>query len=234
MSTQNQSPSPSPLSMHDVRRLAPASLEVMQRHAGKPAIAAHAATMVPAANGVLDAIKEVDRLKGRQVALLAASTEQKALLNGLMIGWSGLLDEDVPTFDAGAYARNPNLTFDVVQKAISYKHFVEQEGTGLPYREELLTELTAQIESTERAASTASAARVEVQDKQREVRELSAAFYKKLVSLRRAVRGMLGSNHFDYQRLRMPKAAAAAEPPSNEATVTVPSATGGEPPISSS
>jgi hypothetical protein len=52
--------------MHDVRRLAPASIEVMQRHADRSAIAAHTATMVPVANGVLDAIKEVDTLKGKR------------------------------------------------------------------------------------------------------------------------------------------------------------------------
>ena len=117
----------------------------------------------------------------------------------------------------------------MVQKAFSFKHFVEQKGTGLPYREELLTELSAQIDGTERAASAASATRVELQDKQREVRELSATFHRALISLRRAVRGTLGSKHFDYQRLRMPKAAATAEPLSDEAPVTAPSATGGEP-----
>src|SRR6186997_558808 len=91
-----------PISMHDVRRLAPVSLEVMQRHAGKSAIAAHTATMVPVVNGVLNAIKEVDTLKGKQVALRAVSTEQTAQLHALMLGWSGLLDRDLASFDSGA------------------------------------------------------------------------------------------------------------------------------------
>ena len=207
-----------PLSMHDVRRLAPASLEVMQRHAGTPAIAAHAATLVPAASEVLIAIQDLDRLKGRQVALLTESTEQTARLNALMIGWSGLLVSDVASFDIGAYARNANLPFDVVQKAMSLKRLVETEGADLPYQEALLTELTARIEGADGASKAASAVRVELQDKQREVRELMATFYKGLVSLRRAARAMLGANHFDYQRLRATGKAAAAEPPSDEAS----------------
>jgi hypothetical protein len=202
--------------MHDVRRLAPASLEVMQRHAGTPAIAAHAATLVPAASEVLIAIQVLDMLKGRQVALLTESTEQTARLNALMIGWSGLLVSDVASFDLGAYARNANLPFDVVQKAMSLKRLVETEGADLPYQEVLLTELNARIEGADGASKAASAVRVELQDKQREVRELMATFYKGLVSLRRAARAMLGSNHFDYQRLRATGTAAAASPPSDE------------------
>jgi len=218
--------------MHDVRRLAPASIEVMQRHADKSAIAAHTPTMVPLASEVLTAITESDTLKGKQVALLAESAEQTALLNGLMIGWSGILDRDLVSFDIGTYVRNSTKAFDVVQKAISYRHFVELEGAGLPYQATLLAELTARIESADGAAKRASGARVELQEKQRRVRELTATFHKRLISLRRALRAMLGSNHFDYQRLRRPKAAATAEPPSDaapDATSTVPSTTGGEP-----
>src|SRR5262245_31743051 len=115
MFSTNQNPSP--LSTHAVRRLAPASIDVMQRNADRSVIAAHAATLVPTANAVLIAIQEVDTLKGRQVALLALSTEQRAQLNAFMIGWSGLLDRDLMSFDGGAYVRNPNQTFDVTQKA---------------------------------------------------------------------------------------------------------------------
>lgn len=145
MSTQQN---PNPLSMHDVRRLAPASIEVMQRHADQSAIAAHTATMVPLASAVLIAIQETDTLKGKQVALLTESTEQTALPHGLMFGWPGILARDLVSFDSGAYVRNPGLPFDVVQKAISYKHCVATEGAGLPYQETLLAELTARIASS--------------------------------------------------------------------------------------
>jgi hypothetical protein len=220
-----------PLSMHDVRRLAPASLDVMQRHADKAVIAAHQATLVPVANGVLIAIQDLDRLKGRQVALLARSREQTAQLHGLMLGWSGLLERDLASFDSGAYVRDPDLTFDVVQKAISQKHFIEQEGAGLPYQEALLAELTARIEGAEGAANSLHQARAALQEKQREVRELAATFHKGLISLRRALRAMLGSTHVDYRRLRGPGRAAAAEPPLDAVPVTEPSA-GASPPSS--
>jgi hypothetical protein len=206
-----------PLSMHDVRRLAPASLQVMQRHGDKPMIAAHAAKLVPVANEVLNAINDLDRLKGTQVALLAKSNEQTAQLHGLMLGWSGLLDHDHPGFELGTFVRRPNQTFDVVQKATSLMRFVEQEGADLPYQEALLTELNARIESADGAAESASAARVALQERQREVRELAATLQKGLVSLRRAVRAMLGASHYDYQRLRASGRSAAAEPPLDEA-----------------
>jgi hypothetical protein len=205
-----------PLSMHEVRRLAPASLEVMQRHADKSAIAAHSATLVPMASRVLTAIQDLDRLGGKQKALLAESDEQTAQLHGLMLEWSGILVRDLASFDSEAYARNASLTFDVLQKAMSLKHFVEQEAAGLPYREELIDELTARIDSADRASKTASGARVVLQEKQREVRELSAAFNKGLISLRRTVRTTLGAKHFDFHRLRV-TSRAAAEPPSSEA-----------------
>jgi hypothetical protein len=213
-----------PLSMHDVRRLAPASIDVMQRNADKQVIAAHAAMLVPVASGVLIALQDIDRLKGKQKALRAESHVQRAQLHGLMLGWSGPLDHDLASFEIGSYTRDPDLTFDVLQKALSLQLFVEQEGAGLPYQRALLTELTARIESADGAAKAANAAGVELQDKQREVRELSATFHKGLVSLRRAVRAMLGSTHLDYRRLRM-SSRAAAEPPSDEA----PEATSAEP-----
>ena len=75
----------SPLSVHDVRRLAPASVFVTQQNGDKPSIAAHAPKVVPAANAVLVAIQELDQLKAKQVALLAASSEQVAVLNGVML-----------------------------------------------------------------------------------------------------------------------------------------------------
>jgi hypothetical protein len=135
--------------------------------------------------------------------------------------------------DIGAYTRDPDLTFDVLQKAMSLKLFVEQEGAGLPYQEALLTELTDGIESADGAAKSLDAAGVALQEKQREVRELSATFHKGLVSLRRAVRAMLGSTHLDYRRLRM-TSRSAAEPPVDEAEVTQPTETGGDTPSSNS
>ena len=110
---------------------------------------------------------------------------------------------------------------------MSLKHFVVQEAAGLPYREELLDELTARIDSADGASKTASAARVVLQEKQREVRELSATFHKGLISLRRTVRATLGSKHFDFHRLRVTGRAAAEPPlpPEEQAPETEPSET---------
>ncbi len=180
--------------------------------------------MVPMANDVLAAIQQLDTLKTDQVALIGRSEEQTAVLNDLLLSWSGRLVRDVEGFDIGAYTRNASLTFDVVQKANSLKQLVEQKGAELPYREALLTELTARIDSASSAEDAAHGARVALQEKQREVRELVASFHKELVSLRRTVRAVLGSSHFDYQRLRVPDR-AAAEPPSDEASETKPSET---------
>ena len=211
-----------PLTMHDVGRLAPASIGVVQRNADKPAIAAYVPTMVPMANGVLAAIHELDTLKTDQVALIGSSDEQTAVLNGVLLAWSGRLVRDVEGFDIGAYTRNASLTFDVVQKAGSLKQLVEQKGAELPYREELLSELTARISSASEADESAQRARVTLQEKQRQVRELVSQFYQELVSLRRTVRAVLGASHYDYQRLRVPER-AVAEPPSSEAPLTEPS-----------
>jgi hypothetical protein len=205
----------SPLSTHDVNRLAPASIDVSERHAGNPAIASHAPKIVPAANEVLDALVDLEELKIDQVKLVAASSEQTAVLNGVMLKWSGALARDIEGFDIGAFARDASLTFDVLRKAIGLERIVENKGADLPYREVLLAELTARIDGTREADTAAKAARVAVQEKQHEIRELSARFHKELVSFRRTVRGALGSKHFDYQRLRV-TGRAAAEPPDEE------------------
>jgi hypothetical protein len=214
-----------PLSTRDVSRLAPASLDVMQRNAGKPELATHTRTMVPAANGVLVAIQDLGMLKGQQVKLLAASAGQTAQLHALMLRWSGPLAHDIEGFDPGAFERRADQTFDVAHKATLLKRYVEENGAGLPYQGALLTELTARIEGADESARSAYTARVAVQEKQGQVRELSATFYKELVSLRRTVRWTLGTSHIDNQRLRSRPGKVAAEPPSEEpdAASTAPS-----------
>ena len=212
-------------SMHDVRRLAPASIHVIQRHAAlKASIAAYAPTMVPLANDVLVAIRTLDILKADQVALMAASKRETTALHGVMLEWSGPLSRDLEGFDLASFSRNASLTFDVAQKASSLKQLVEQKGTHLHYREGLLTELTARIDSANEAQTGSQTARVVLQEKQREVRELTAAFYKELIALRRTARAALGSSHFDYQRLRATGRSAVEEPPGDDAAaVTEPS-----------
>ena len=218
-----------PLSMHDVSRLAPAALDVMERNAGKPEFDSHARTMVPAANGVLVAIQDLEMLKSEQVKLLAVSVEQTAQLHGLLLYWSGPLAHDLEGFDLGAFVRDADQNFDVMQKGKLLKRHVEEKGAGLPYQEALLAELTARIDSADEAARSAYTMRVTLQEKRAVVRELSATFYKELVSLRRTVRMTLGSTHIDNQRLRVPPGKAAAEPPSDEASETEPSETENEP-----
>jgi hypothetical protein len=202
-----------PLSMHDVRRLAPASIAVTERHAGKPAVASHASKIVPAANGVLTALQELEQLKIDQVKLVGASKQQIAALNGVMLDWSGPLERDIEGFDSGVFTRDVKLLFDVLQKAIVLKQTVEQQGVDLPYRELLLTELSARIDGASGTDESAQTARVAVQEKQREVRELSARFHKELVSFRRTLRAALGSSHIDYQRLRVMSRSPAEPPP---------------------
>jgi hypothetical protein len=208
-------PVTSPLTVHEVRRLGPASVNVIQRNAGKPAIAAYAPRLVPVVDEVLTAIRSLTKLKADQVALMAKSDEQTAVLNGAMLGWSAHLVRDIEGFDLGAFTRDASLTFDVVHKALGLLQLIEEKDAALPYREALRTELTARIDGANGAESSAVAARVALQEKQREVRELTARFQRELVSLRRTVRAVLWSSHIDYQRLRMPVRATAAEPPSD-------------------
>ena len=207
----------SPLSTHDVRRLARASVGVSERNAGNAAIASHAPKIVPAANGVLVALRDLDELKGNQVKLVAASNEQIAVVNGVMLDWSGPLARDLEGFDIGTYTRDAKRAFDVLEKAMSLRQTVENQGVDLPYRELLLTELITRIDSANEADRSAQAARTALQLKQREVRELSARFHKELVSFRRTVRTVLGSSHIDSQRLRVP-GRPALEPPLDEET----------------
>jgi hypothetical protein len=219
--------------MHDVSRLAPASITVCERHADNPAIASHVSKVVPAANRVLSALPGLEQLKMDQVKLVQASKQQTAELNDRMVYWLGPVARDLEGFDIGAFTRDAKRPFDVLQKGTVLKQIVEQQGVDLPYRELLLTELTARIDSTREADQAAQAARVAVQQKQAEIRQRSAEFHKELVSFRRTVRGALGSNHYDYQRLRVTGRDDDAEPP-DEASDADSTPSDGAPPSSTS
>jgi len=161
--------------------------------------------------------KELEnQLKIDQAKLAAKSNEQIATLNGVMLEWTGLMARDIEGFEVAAFTRDAKLTFDVLQKAISLRQIVETKGVDLPYRDALLTELTARIDGASGADVSAQTARVAVQVKQRETRELSARFHKELVSFRRTLRAALGSSHIDYQRLRVTGRTAVEPPPSEQ------------------
>ena len=121
-----------------------------------------------------------------------------------MLEWSGLLARDIEGFDLGAYARDANLTFDVVQKAISLKRLVEQKGASLPYRESAAHRADRSDRERDGAAKSAQTARIAAAgEAARGPRADAHGFHKELVSLRRTVRATLGSSHIDYQRLRV-------------------------------
>ena len=95
-----------------------------------------------------------------------------------------------------------------------------RENGEVAYANEALGALEEKHSRAKEAYDAAQEGRVAVQEKQRELQLAAAGVHEELVRLRKALRKLLGSSHFDYQRLRIGKPRGGVEPPVEETPVT--------------
>jgi hypothetical protein len=208
--------------------LGPRAMQVIDRHKSIPVIGAYEATLGPKVARFKEVHERLTSLSvayKQQVALSAAEIEA---LEAATETWSSHMQVDV-SFDSEDIAITETRSADATLGNATHVIALFRERSELPYAAQALSDLEAKHESAKAAYDAAQARRVAVQETQRELQTLAADVHGTLVQLRKAVRKMLGSSHFDYQRLRATVGRpTSTDPPDEELPETVPDSS--EPP----
>jgi hypothetical protein len=193
-----------------LRRLAPRSLRVYERHAGKePGLEAFATSLVLHATAFItdyDAVREyaarrfMERQQGKKTI--------EDLLRKMRI-WSPQVARDLPTVSVGEFGDNPDVPDEVLRDAkslLEHATHTTEGGEPLPYADALASDLGAAIEAAQAQWGQAESAADGMIGLQSATRTSAAAFEQDLIAFRRALAATIGRSHPDYQKLRVDRA----------------------------
>ena len=222
MTNQDQNPH---VSIETISRLGVEATDVIERNGSKPSIAAHAPRVVPNAQAMSRVYDELKQLKVDARAALAGRDVKLAALLRTIASWSGHADQDIEGFGTSELLVSERTVLAVVDNGRTLIGTFRAKGETLPYAQEAISDLQARCDDVLAAHQTSKEVRVALQEKQREGRTAALALHDSLVALRRTLRAVLGSDHYDYQRLRMTRSRGNADPPVGEPAVSEPTAT---------
>ena len=120
--------------------------------------------------------------------------------------WIVLLKRDIPGFEADRFGRSKRSPDDVIVGAKLLLEAVRGEGEGetsLPYAAALIEAVESALSQANQANEAAKLVRGERTEKRRAVREVAKRLHRELGRYRRALRGVIGAAHPDYQALRI-------------------------------
>jgi len=194
-----------------LRRLAPRALRVQDRHRDKEAgLAAFDHTMVISAKTLMttyDGLRTTDSARSFERA--EGLSTLKSLHLKLRV-WGAHVADRVPGVDASTFGDNPDVLDDVITDAQVLVKRVEehaaQASEPLPFKDELVADLTAAIEAASGEAGQTENVTAEVAALRVKTHEAAEAFERDLVSYRKALAAVIGRNHPDYQKLRADRA----------------------------
>jgi hypothetical protein len=213
----NKKPNSPPI--YALALLGPRAMQVIDRHKSTPAIGAYEMTLGPKVGRFKEVHHELKQLVvtyKRQADLSAAAIEA---LEVTTRDWDAHLQVDT-SYDSEDIAITETRTPDAsLANATSVMALYREHGE-LPYAAQALSDLEEKSSNAKAAYDAQQAGRVAVQEKQRELQSIAAGVQAELVKLRRALRRLLGSSHFDYQRLRVSTARADADVPDETTPVT--------------
>jgi hypothetical protein len=198
---------------HVLGRFAVEAIDVVERHSSIPAVGAHAHRLTPLTERFTSASRDIRQLKLDQGARLAERDARVKALQQTVSAWTGHVNHDVPGFDASAILVSDEAVLDLVANGRAIAETLTERGAELPYAATAASALGSACDAVEEAYQQAKEARVAVQSKQREMREVGDQLYDELVRLRRTLRATLGASHLDYLRLRVVRPRAELEPP---------------------
>lgn len=191
------------VALFKIHRLTLAAIEVVRRHPESEVIASVGETLAPLGVQLSDGYRLVESLRTQQSALVAASEREVESLYQTMRAWLAPLTRDVPGFDPTRFGARPKVSLDVITDARALIEVIAGRGEALSYGQRAITALTARVDAASAAYTAAQDARIALQTKQAENRELGAAVQVHLVALRAALRAEVGTQSLDYQRLRI-------------------------------
>ena len=208
-------------SNHAVALLGPRAMLVIERNKSISIIALYEATLGPKVARFKQARNEVQRLVDAYKKLAALSAEEVDELDAVTRGWGAnlQLSTSLALEDIGIVnVHTPEAILDNGQQAMQA---FGRHGE-LDFAAQALSEIEAKHSTAKAAYDATQASRVALQVQQREQRAAAAEIQKELVKLRTVVRIALGTDHLDYQRLRVRNARPGTEVLDDSQPETVP------------
>lgn len=201
--------------MWKLRRLAPRALRVLERRKSEaPVLAAYEPRLVPAAEAY---IRAYDRAAGYRSTWLREMAEDRgamAILASTIQAWLPLVEGDIATLTSSDFAPSP-VADDVIAGAerlleMAGAH-VDAQGSALPYREALVTDVSAKLAAGLKERSEAEAADRVYQQVLADARGAYAELNPVLQAFRKSLSTMFGRTDKDFQKLRVQRAAQRDE-----------------------
>jgi hypothetical protein len=194
-----------------LRRLAPRAIRVHERHRDKePGLASFDTSLAVNAPAYITVYDDVRRYAKRR---MEERTEAKAETTNLVYKiriWGPQVARDIEHVQAGEFGENPDVPDDVIGDGKSLvEHATKRAEEGkepLPYHDQLMEDLGGALAKAEAEWKEAEEAQADFRALRIKVREIGAALEKDLVAFRRVLRTVLGSEHPDYQKLRLERA----------------------------
>lgn len=188
-------------------RMAERATEVLNRNQAKsPLIAGFSITLPERAGNYRKQYAELD-LYRREVRWLSdQAMAEIETLSTTASSWVQRLARHLTDFDT-----RPLATTEVPHDVIAHserllertRYLVDEKERPIPYAEQLTAHLQPLIESAKAAFLVRQDALVTLQERRAELRETAVLLEDELIALRNVLRKELGSNHRDYQYLRI-------------------------------
>lgn len=115
--------------------------------------------------------------------------------------WASVVDGTIASFDTGFYAASELVPDDLFKRVEMLLSFVADQSTPPTYLDAMTQDLDDALTSTRDTWLSAQRTMAEEQAARAVARESAAVVQQLLVSLRRTLRSILGSNHRDYRKL---------------------------------
>ncbi len=201
--------------MWKLRRLAPRALRVLERRKSEaPMLVAYEPKLVPAAERFMTALDLAAGFRSTWLREMAEGRGAMAALTTTVQGWLPLVVGDIANLNSSDFAAS-SVADDVITAAerlleLAGEH-VDAQGSALPYRDALVTDLSAKIATGIKERTEAEAADSEYQQILAEARRADADFRALLRAFRKSLGAVLGRNDKDFQKLRVQRAAQRDE-----------------------
>jgi len=184
---------------------------VHERHRDEePGLASFDTSLAVNAPAYITVYDDVRRYAKRRMEERSEAKAETANLVYKIRIWGPQVARDIEHVQAGEFGENPEVPDDVIGDAKSLiEHAtkrVEEGKEPLPYHDQLMEDLGGALAKTEAEWKEAEEAQAEFRTLRIKVREIGAALEKDLVAFRRALRTVIGSEHPDYQKLRLERA----------------------------
>jgi hypothetical protein len=201
--------------MWKLRRLAPRAVRVLERRKSEaPVLAAYEPKLLPVAERFIAGYDRAAGYRSTWLRKMQEGREATAILATTVHSWLPLVADDISALNNSEFAPSP-VADDVITSAQrlldAASEYVDAQGNPLAYREALIADVSAKLETGVEKRAEAEAADRAYQQTMAEARRTAAAFDVALQAFRKSLSRLLGRNDKDFQKLRVQRAAQRDE-----------------------